>query len=613
MTSQNRAALAAMLFVFLPWSMHAAMATGASDPEEVVITATRVEQPISRVIGAVTVITRADIERRQPQSLQDLLRGEAGVEVANQGGLGKLSSVFVRGANASQMLVLVDGVRLGSATAGTTAIEFIPVEQIERVEIVRGPRSSLYGSDAIGGVLQIFTRQMNAGSASAGYGTHGTQSYSAGFGAEGESLRFSVSGSYLQSDGFNACTGNEATFAGCAANEPDKDGYRNSSASARLGYSFGRQADLEFSALHAMGYTAYDGFFNQTRFRQSVPTVKLRMRPTGALTFTVVGAVTDDRSENLRDGVPAGHIDTRKNSATVQTDWQRQATQLLSAGVDYVDDRVDSDTRYARLSRHDTGVFAQYQGSFNAHETLLAIRREDNQQFGTHTTGNVGWKWFALDRALTFNAGWGSAFRAPTFNDLYYPFGLGNPDLRPERSQSFEAGASGDHDGWSWSVQGYQTEARDLIVFAATPVNISKARMRGLELGLRGQWQNVSAALNYNALDPRSRQSGATYDRILARRARHSGRVELTYSALNLQFGSTLNLVGARYDDLANTVRLGGYTTVDVTAALNVGAEWSVHARLANVFDRSYETARYYNQDGRNLFVSVRYRPADRR
>ncbi len=589
----------------------AATAAVAADDllEAVVVTASRIEQPISEVIGSVTVITREQIEQRQAQSLQDLLRGEAGIDIANSGGLGKLSSLYLRGANSSQALILVDGVRLGSATAGITSLEFIPVDQIERIEIVRGPRSSLYGSDAIGGVIQIFTRRNNGISASVSTGSYDTQEYSSGFGMQSDTLRFNIHGNYLQSEGFDSCVG---TFSGgCFAIEPDKDGYRNSSVSAQLGYAFGTFADLELSTLYAQGLTEYDGGFqNETRFRNSAPSLKLRINPGDALSLTLTGGITQDKSEGYKNSVFSSRFNTEKRNAGAQADW-RIGQQTLSLGADYLNDVVDSDTAFINKQRDNTGLYAQYLGTLGKHELSASARHDDNEQFGAHSTGNAGWKWFVVGKKLALNAGWGSAFHAPSFNDLYYPFGYGNPNLKPERSQSYELGASGQHDWLNWSLQAYATDATDLIAYntAFLPDNISKARLQGAELTLSGKWNQLNATLNYSAQDPRSRQTGSNYDHVLARRARQSGRLELGYDFGAAQIGSTLNMVGKRFDNLANTLVLPGYATLDLQGNVTLGKGFVLQAKLGNFLDRQYETVRYYNQAGRSLYVTLRYQP----
>ena len=585
-------------------------ASAADRLDEVVVTASRTEQPISEVIGSVTVITREQIEQRQVQSLQDLLRGELGVDIANNGGLGKQSSMFMRGANSSQTLFLIDGVRLGSASAGITSFEFIPVDQIERIEIVRGPRSSLYGSDAIGGVIQIFTRKNEGVQASMSTGTYATHDFNAGFGMQQDKVRFSVHGNYIQSEGFDACRGSLSS--GCFTVEPDKDGFHNRSVSASLGYAFGKFADLELNTLYAQGLTRYDGSFqNETRFLNNAPNLKLRITPVDALNLTFSGGITQDKSDNFKDSVFASRFNSEKRNAGAQIDW-RMDQQQFTLGTDYLKDIVDSDTSFTNTERNNTGIYAQYLGKLGTHELSASARRDDNEQFGQHTTGNLGWKWFALERSLALNAGWGQAFHAPAFNDLYYPFGYGNPELKPERSQSYELGASGDFNWLNWSLQAYSTRVTDLIAYntAFLPDNISKARLQGAELSLNGQWNRLGVGLNYTAQDPRNRQTGSNYDRILARRARQSGRVNLSYELGKALFSTSINVVGPRFDDAANTSRMGGYTTVDLLANIPLASGFALQVKVGNLLDRQYETAQYYNQAGRSVFVKLGYQPA---
>ncbi len=594
----------------------ASTAVAADELESVVVTAARVEQPISKVIGSVTVITRDEIEQRQVQSVQDLLRGEAGIDIANNGGLGKASSIYLRGANSSQTLILVDGVRLGSATLGLTSIEFIPVDQIERIEIVRGPRSSLYGSDAMSGVIQIFTRKNDGVSASVGAGSYNTQNYSAGFGMQGETLRFSVNGVYLQTEGFNACNNS----AGCFVTEPDDDGYRNSSVSAQFGYAFGKIVDLELRTLYAQGFTESDGFdVNENRFRNSAPSARLRITPIDALSITLSGGITQDKSTNYKNSTYNSQFDTEKRNAAAQIDW-RAGNHNFTLGGDYLNDVIDSNNAFVATERDNIGVFAQYLGKLGNHELSASARHDDNEQFGTYNTGNLGWKWFVLERALTLNAGWGKAFHAPSFNDLYYPldpFGsAGNPNLMPERSRSFEFGAGGAYSWLSWSVQAFQTKTLDLIdwtcdpiTFACSPSNVSQARVQGLEVTASGRWDQLTANLNYTAQDPRNRAPGANFDHILTRRSRQSGRIDVGYDFGTAQISTSINAVGARYENIANTTRMAGYTTVDLKANIELGKALSLQVKLGNFFDRQYETTRYYNQEGRSVYLTLRYQP----
>lgn len=578
--------------------------------DTVVVTASRIQQSVSDVIGSVTVIDRKQIEQRQAQSLQDLLRGEAGIDIYNNGGLGKASGIFMRGTNTDEVLILVDGQRLGSATDGTTAIQFIPVDQIERIEIVRGPRSSLYGSDAIGGVIQIFTRKPKGVHASAGYGYHDTQNYSAGAGYKKHGWQFNINGNYLQSNGINSCAGSPLTFSvGCGTYEPDDDGYRNLSGTMNFGYVSG-DTDLQFNSLYARGFTAFDGsFVNETRFTESTSGAKLQTRMAKNFVTSVSVGTTQDRQSDYENGLYMSRFNTRRHRASLQSNWQITSSQTFIAGIDYLKDAVDSDTQYTKTSRRNTGEFAEYLIKQDAAELDASIRNDDDQQFGSNRTGSFGLKWWTRNRALSLNVGWGKAFHAPTFNDLYYP-GYSNPDLLPEISRSTEVGLSGTAASLDWSLQAYETKVDDLIALnnLYLPFNIGQARLRGVEFTLNETWKQWNTAITYTLQDPRSRSDGENFNHILPRRSRQSGRLSAGYTAGKLQMLGILNVVGPRFDDLANTYRLGGYTTLDLNVSWSFSPTITSQLKLSNVFDRQYESAALFKQPGRNVNFTVSWK-----
>lgn len=587
-------------------------------PEALVVTATRVEQPISEVIGAVSVITRSDIDRRGAHSLQDLLRGETGVNVVNNGGLGKLSNVFLRGADAEQVLVLVDGVRVGSATSGTTAFELIPVDQIERIEIIRGPRSSIYGSDAIGGVIQIFTRRASAPSVSVGFGSHETSTISGSFGASSDSAWISLASSYLESEGFNSCTG--APFppgGGCFTYEPDADGYRNTSGSLRAGYRWAR-AEVEATALYAAGLTEYDGgFANENDFAERVLSLRGKLDPTDHWSISFMLGDSRDEHDNFFDDpaladarVFSSRFDTQRSDVSLQSDWRISGAQILTLGSDYYDDQVESDVLFEQHSRDNLGAFAQYQVQWGAHRLLASARTDDNEQFGRHETGSLGWKW-SLNERWSVTAGWGTAFGAPTFNDLYYP-GFSNPNLDPETSESYELSVGWTRATMSASLGVFENRVEDLIVYDATtfaPNNLNRARVRGVELDIDtvvGEW---TVSLGLTALDARNQTRGTEFDNYLPRRPRRSGHVEVGRAIGELDVRARLTGEGSRYDDVLNTHRVGGYSVVDLMFDYAVTPAWTVQGKIGNALDREYRTVRYYSQDDRTFFVNVRYQP----
>ncbi len=588
--------------------------------DDVIVTATRTEQNVDNVIASVTVITREDIQRRQVQSLQEMLRGQTGIDITSQGGRGKLTSLFMRGTQSGHVLVLVDGVRVGRATAGTTSFEYVPIEQIERIEIVRGPRSSIYGSDAISGVIQIFTRRADSGvSVGVGVGSDDTYRANAHFGLVADSYWFNVTGDRYQTDGFNSCTG----FSGCFTDEPDRDGYRNTSGNVSAGYRWGELAEVEFSTLYAKGKSQYDGSFqNEDAFKQIVPTLRGRLKASDTLTLQLTLGDARDDVDNFKNGgfdfagLPVvgrsfvGKFDTEKRSGTLQADWRFADTQLLTLGGDYIDDRIDSETSFDVDHRDNKGLFAVYQGRFGAHEAELSGRYDDNEQFGSHSSGNIGWKWH-LSPTLALMATYGSAFRAPTFNDLYYP-GFSNPDLDPEKARSYELGVTGRLPAGRWSLNGFVTKIHDMIDLDQNfvPGNVAKARIRGIEAVTAFSVDKLDVDFNYTYLDPRDRSDGANFDNVLQRRARHSARVQAMYSFDTVRVGTEVRGQGKRYNNAANTVKLDSYVVADLLGELRIGKEWVLQAKVANVLDEDYETVRFFNEADREYSLQVRYSPS---
>jgi vitamin B12 transporter len=604
-------------------------AAAATDLDEIIVTATRTEIALADSIVPAQVIDRADIERSQARSLPELLRGRAGIDVGNQGGPGKLSTVFIRGSESDHVLVLVDGVRVGSATAGLVAFQDLPVEQIDRIEIVRGPRSSLYGSEAIGGVIQIFTRRDRGAITPrfrVGAGSHALRETSAGIGGGiGASGWFGADLAHAATDGINACRGTAsapgAPFgAGCFVDQPDRDGYRNRSISLRGGYDPSDTLSLQATALRADSDNEFDGGMfggNEAENVQQALGARLTYAPTRAAVLSLQLGRSDDKSDNYFADAAAGtraHVstfDTRRNTASAQADIALADDHLLSAGVDWQRDAIESTTAFAVDDRDNRAGFVEYQGRIGAHALQASLRNDDNQQFGNHTTGSLGWSWtFAEDVRLALS--YGTGFKAPSFNDLYFPF-FGNPGLRPERSKSLNAGLRGKTSGWNWTLDAYETRVDDLVTFDAAiflPNNVEQARIRGLELTIDGTLAGWDVSTQLSHTDPRNRTPGSNFDNILARRARNSGRIDLDRGFGDWRLGTTLNAAGARFDNAANTVRLGGYATLDLRLEYAFSAAWTLQARVGNAFDRAYETVAWYHQPGREYGLSLRYAPA---
>ncbi len=596
-------------------------ALAADALDDVIVTATRTVQSADETLVPVTVITREDIERTQAATVAEALRTVPGLFVANNGGAGKPTSVFLRGTESDHVLVLIDGIEAGSATSGTMPFENLPIELIERIEVVRGPRSALYGSEAIGGVIQIFTRRGGGAptpSFSLSAGSDATWKGSASLAGGGSRAWFNASLSGLDTEGFNACRGNLS--AGCYTDEPDEDGYTERAASLRAGTRFGQGHSVEAFVLQSEGESEFDGSLqNETETTLQTLGARLNLRALPGWGVVMQVGQSRDEADNFKDGRWSSTFDTRRESASWQNDIQLGRRQLLTLGIDWQRDEVDSSDLsawqagfqgYAVTERDNTGLFAQYQGSLGDHELQAAVRHDDNDQFGDEVTGNLNWGW-DLGAGLRLSAGLGTAFKAPTFNDLYYP-GFGNPALEPETSRSLEVGLQAMLGSWRWGMQVFQTRIDELIAYDAAsfmPDNIDKARILGLEGSLEGRLAGFDIHTALTLLDPKNRSQGSDHGNTLPRRARESASIDLDRRLGLWSVGANIYAAGKRYDDLANTIELEPYATLDLRAEYRIQRDWRIQAKLSNLFDADYETAAWYRQPGRVFLVTLRYQP----
>ncbi|MDQ3564477.1 MAG: TonB-dependent vitamin B12 receptor [Pseudomonadota bacterium] len=625
--------LSAVMLPLCCYSLYAA--EEPTELDQIIVTATRTAETADETLASVTVITREEIERRQATSVQEALRGVPGLGIANSGGLGKETTVRLRGTESDHVLVLVDGIRIGSATSGTAAFEDIPIGQIDRIEVVRGPRSSLYGSEAIGGVIQIFTRK--GGGAlkpqfSAGGGSHGTYKIAGGLSGGGDRGWFNLSASRLDTAGFNSCSSTIAQPGGCFTFEPDDDGYTNNAGSARIGYRFENGLEVDAHLLHAEGENEFDQtddfapvtfaplefFHNRTDFLKQTVGGKLRFSPLERWQVTLAGGRSLDELDSVNNPASTDVFDTQRQSASLQNDITLAPDHLLTVGFDYYKDLLESNLAFTETSRDNKAGFAQYQGVFNDLDWVLGVRHDDNQRFGDETTGNttLGYSFGPL---LHLTAGWGRAFKAPTFNDLYFP-GFGDPNLDPERSESVELGANGTVVGVRWSLSGYYTQLDDLIGFISVPLspefpfgiraaNVEEARIFGLEAVASTQILGWDIAANLSFIDPEVRGEGPNKGNVLPRRAEQMFRFDLDRRFGRFSVGATVYGEGRRFDDLENTRRLAGYVLVDLRAGVELYKGLFLEGKVGNLLDKEYETADFFNQDDTNLFVTLRYQP----
>ncbi len=571
---------------------------------EMVVTATRAgSEAKNSLSSAATIYDREDIERLQVRTLPELLRGTAGVDVTQNGSYGKISSVFMRGTNADHILVLIDGIKMGSVTTGTAAFENIPMESVERVEIIRGSQSSLYGSEAIGGVIQIFTRKGGDSTTpkvtlDAGGGTYYTHRTAGTASGKYKNAWYSVGASHLGTDGFSART---------KPSDQDKDGYQNTAVNARAGYQFDNNADVEASFMRAQGTNDFDGFgADNSEFVNQVIALSGNMDFTKNWRSTLRLGQTNDEGQNF---TPAGKFYSLFESTRWNASWLNQFTisdnHQLIAGSDYRFDEVNSTEIYQQKSRYDVGVFGELHSRFfDNHFLNASVRWDENQAFGDYVTGSVGWR-FNWQHGISVLANFGNAFKAPTFNQLYWPdagFGGGNPNLKPEESKSYEVGLVGDHHWGQWELRAYHTDI-DNLISGWPPQNVGKAKIEGIEAEIGTEIYGFRPKLTMNLLNPEDAKTGNR----LARRADKTLAFDLSKSIADFDLGAAVIAQGQRFDDAANKKPVDGFVTVDLRSAYHINKNWMLSAKLNNLLDKNYQTVNTYNMADRNFFISIHY------
>ena len=585
---------------------------------EIVVTATRTETNKNELAVATTIITREDIDKQQVKTLPDLLKGLTGVDVAVQGGYGQPASVYMRGTNADQILVLINGIKAGSVTLGSTAFELIPIDQIERVEIIRGPQSSLYGSEAIGGVIQIFTRKGKQAEqpsivVDAGGGSYDTHQESGVLSGKQNDTWYTLGASNLQSQSFGALVSPPI------GPNPNGYSYRNTAVNARVGHQFDNNTEVEAFFMRAEGTNQYDaqaiGDANKRTFINQVVGASASMQILEDWKSSIRLGQTQDDQTNFATEVFSSLFNTARWNASWLNQINLSPDHQLTLGGDYRLDQVVSSEQFSQNSRYDYGVFSELHSKiWDNHFLNASLRWDDNQAFGGIVTGNIGWR-YNWQRGLSAFANFGNAFKAPTFNDLYYPvdsFGdHGNPNLKPENSKSVEAGFAGKHDLWQWELRTYQTYIENLIVwapisptsYAYAPINIGKALINGVEAEISTKvlgWQNK---LNMSMIEPKD----ITNDAKLPGRAQDTLSYDLSNVFGDFEFGGKLLAQSGRYSGVQNTERVGGYYTIDLRSSYQIDKNWKLNAKLNNLLDKQYQTVNGYTTFGRNFFVSIHY------
>jgi vitamin B12 transporter len=603
----------AMLAIAAIASSHA-VAQVANPLPSVAVTASRSAQPIADLLADVTVIGREEIERSGAQSLAEVLQRQPGVEITMNGGPGSTSGAFLRGANRGQTLVLIDGLRVGSSSVGATSLEAIPLDQIERVEILRGPASSLYGADAIGGVIQVFTKRAQgdafAGGVSAGYGTYDTRNASATLRGATGPLAFSATGGGTRSAGFNAIV----DPANVSYN-PEDDGYASQNAGGNAVLTWAAGQDVSVQYFRNRLNNAFDAGVPHSDDRTTTTleawSVVSRNRLGETWTSILTAGEGSDESVTLTS-FGESPFKTSQRQYTWQNDWTLPLG-MLSLALERREEQVATATDFAVTQRDTNSVTGVYQLRYGAAALQANLRRDDASQYGGKTTGGIagGYK---LSPQWRVTAGYSTGFKPPSFNDLYFPF-FSNPGLVPETARNAEVAAywtsSSGEIRWEARAIGYYNRVANLIVFQCDasfncrPENVDDATLEGVTLGLDATWRGTRVQASLDLQDPRDDRTG----NLLPRRARRHGAMTVLQQIGPAQAGVEFLASSLRYDDAANTIAMGGYGIVNLTLDWTFAKGWSLLVRGNNVFDKSYELAAGYSTGGAQVFAGLRWNP----
>ena len=602
------------------WSF--AQTANNSDTQTVVVTASRNAQAPRDVLSDNIVITAEEIQESGLTNLLDLLQQKRGIEITTTGGPGSSSSVFIRGANTEQSIVLIDGVRIGSSTAGGATWENIPLAQIDHIEIVYGPLSSLYGADAMGGVMQIFTKQGDGAPHSTAmvgvgsYGTHSVDASIAGSSSGDNKFHYAIDASRDEAIGFPSTT--PASY----AYNPSKDGYGKDGASVQLSMDVAPGHVVGVNLLQSSNNAQYDiglGFVPSTV--EHLDTYALYARDQFVPGWTSLVQLSQSQDKNWSsngpnwaadyDNGPTNIFNTTQNDLSWQNDFAI-GTDVLQVIVERREEKVDTNADFGG-ERDTNSIAASYQWKSGNQLAVISIRDDDSTQYGSQKTGGLAYG-YHLTPAWRINASIGTSFRAPTFNELYYP-DFGNSSISPEHGKNAETGLYYDDGHSQLSAVYYHNKITDLIVDAPVcPINpanypygcaynVDNVVLSGLSLGGRTKFGNFALHGSLDFQDPRDE----TTDTILARRSREHGSIGLDYQEGKIQAGVDSEFSGKRYDDDANTQVLGSYSLLNVHANYALSKDWTLFGRWNNLLNKNYELAYGYATPGSNLFVGVRY------
>ena len=573
---------------------------------ETVVTATRTAQPLTDVLADVTLIDEPEIRRSGAINITDLLQRQAGLELSRNGGPGTTTSLFMRGAENRFTAVYIDGIRVDTQATGGAPWEAMTLDQIERIEIVRGPAAAVYGSDAIAGVIQIFTKKGEGPFTpyvGVGVGNRRTGKVEAGFSGKSGAVDYSLGASRDVSRGFNIKSDGN----------PDLDGYQQNSASGRLGFQINDAHRVDLTGTYTDMDARYDGFAPGLDDHGLSRLGTLGATWAAQWTKNYSTRLSVSQSQQRYETVPSPYrTETTLRNYLWQNEW-REGGHLVTAALERREDHLKNTPIDQGRSQNAIALGYGYTGG--AHTLQLNLRHDRDSEFGGQTTGGAAYG-YAFAPGWRVTAAAGTAFRVPT---LYQRFSqYGQPALQPEKGRNVEIGVHWAQGGSAFGVTAWRNKVSNLITFGAPGPcgaefgcyeSTGRALLQGVTISGAHKLGGVNLGASLDLQSPKDDLTG----KLLARRAKRilklNADTRVATGSLNWTLGAELQAVGRRWDNAANTNALGGYGLVNLYASTTIARQWDLLARIDNLGDKNYQLARGYNTAGRSFYVGLRWTP----